>query len=200
MAEVTPIVGLEKLYVAEIIKDNITEINFDVPKYFAGVKDIGIKPKVTSDEFYAENKLWMSETTLSSIDVEIDIADLEEDEEAFLLGHKIAAEGGIIYNEDDKAPEVAILFKSNKGNGKARYTVLYRGTFSVADEQYKGKEGKANFQSKKLKATFAPLKNNGMWKYKVDEERGMTDEKFFESVIIPTEKTETIENKENEGV
>ena len=108
-----------------------------------------------------------------------------------LLGHKISTEGGIIKSADDVAPEVALLYKASKGNGKARYGILYKGKFSIGDESYKGKEGKANFQSKKLKASFAPLHSNSMWSYKVDEEQGMTDTKFFESVILPTEKTET---------
>ena len=71
---------------------------------------------------------------------------------------------------------------------KARYGILYKGTFSIGDESYKGKEGKANFQTKKLKAAFSPLHSNEMWNWKVDEEDGMTDEKFFKEVIMPTEK------------
>lgn len=189
---IVPVVGLEKLYVAKILSDGETT-TFDTPKYLAGIKEIGVKPKVNSDEFYAENQLWLSETTLANVDVEVDITDLTNVDEAMLLGHKIATEGGIIKSADDVAPEVALLFKANKGNGKARYVVLYKGKFSIGDEDYKGKEGKANFQSKKLKATFAPLHSNSMWSYKIDEEQGMTDTKFFEKVIIPTEKTENIE-------
>ena len=89
-----------------------------------------------------------------------------------------------------------LLYKAIKGNGKARYGIMYKGAFSIADESYKGKEGKSNYQTKKLKGTFAPLRSNEMWNYKVDEEDGMTDEKFFKEVIIPTEKVETIENEE----
>jgi phi13 family phage major tail protein len=189
---IVPVVGLEKLYVAKILSDGETT-TYDTPKYLAGIKEIGVKPKVNSDEFYAENQLWLSETTLANIDVEVDITDLTNEDEAMLLGHKIATEGGIIKSADDVAPEVALLFKANKGNGKARYVVLYKGKFSIGDEDYKGKEGKANFQAKKLKATFAPLHSNSMWSYKIDEEQGMTDTKFFEKVIIPTEKTENIE-------
>lgn len=189
MDNVTPIVGLEKLYVAKILQDDNTGTKFDVPKYFPGVKEIGMKPKVNSDPFFAENKLWQSEDTLESIDVEIDITDIVPEEESFLLGHTLAEEGGVIYSENDKAPEVALLFKSNKGNGKGRYIVLYRGTFAISDESYKGKEGKTNYQTKKLKATFAPLKNNGRWKYKVDEEQGMNDEKFFKEVLMPSKKS-----------
>ena len=188
--QIVPVVGLDKLYIAKILRDEV-ETEFDKPKYLAGIKEIGIKPKVNGDDFYAENQLWLSETTLANIDVEVDITDLTNEDEAMLLGHKIATEGGIIKSADDTAPEVALLYKANKGNGKARYGVLYKGKFSIGDESYKGKEGKANFQSKKLKATFAPLHSNSMWSYKVDEEQGMTDTKFFESVILPTEKTET---------
>ncbi|WP_048341042.1 major tail protein [Clostridium sp. K25] len=184
--EVMPVVGLECLYVAEILKDTREVLEFGKPQYFAGIKEIGIKPKVTSDEFYAENKLWVSETTLASIDVELDITDLLEKDEAFLLGHQIDKKGGVLYSDNDKAREVALLFKANKGNGKARYVILYKGTFAISDESYKGKEGKANFQAKKLKATFGTLHNNGAWKYKIDEENGMTDKEFFKEVYVPT--------------
>ena len=192
MSNATPVVGLEKMYVAKITKDDSTGSTFDTPVYLEGIKELGIKPKINVDEFYAENKLWISESTLASIDAEIDIAGLSTEHEAMLLGHKIATEGGIIYSDDDKAPDVALLVKANKGNGKARYIVLYKGNFAISDEDYKGKEGKSNFQSKKLKATFAPLHSNGMWKYKVDEEEGMDDTKFFKNVITPTVKVVTI--------
>lgn len=184
-----PVVGLEKFYVAKITKDDSTGATFDVPKYLEGIKEIGIKPKITTDEFYAENKLWLSESTLANVDIEINITDLSAQDEAYLLGHKLSAEGGVIYSDDDRAPEVAILFKANKGNGKGRYVTIYRGSFQISDEDYKGKEGKSNFQSKKLKATFSPLHFNGMWKYKLDEEQGASDD-FFKSVVIPEEKTQ----------
>ncbi|AJE09382.1 phage tail protein [Clostridium botulinum] len=196
--KVVPIVDLKKLYVAKVLTDRLTT-TFDMPRYFEGVKELGLKPKVNSDDFYAEGILWISESTLANIDVEIDITDLKKEEEAFLLGHKLAAEGGIIRSSNDEAPEVALLYKAMKGNNKARYGIMYKGTFSISDESYKGKEGKANFQTKKLKGTFAPLRSNEMWNWKVDEEDGMTDEKFFKEVIIPTPKVdEEVENKKSE--
>ncbi|WP_010293532.1 major tail protein [Clostridium senegalense] len=181
-------VDLKKLYIAELKQDSMETLTYEIPKYFEGIREIGVKPKINTDNAYAEGIVWSTETTLESIEVEIDIVDLEEEEEAFLLGHKIAEGGGVIYSENDKAPEVAILAKALKGNGKARYFIYYSGQFTISDETMKGKEGKANNQSKKLKATFKPLKHNGQWKFKIDEEQGMTDEKFFESVIIPEKK------------
>lgn len=190
MAEqVVPVIGFEKIFVAHKLQDDIQGVKFDIPRYLPGVKELGLKPKINTDEFYAENKLWLSESTLASVEAELDITDLNKEDENYCMGHKLAAEGGVMYHDNDEAPELAILGKAIKGNGKARYIAIYSGIFGIADETYKGKEGKANFQSKKLKGTFASLKHNGLWKWKVDEEDGMTDEKFFASVIIPTEKT-----------
>ncbi len=124
--KVVPIVDLKKLYVAEVKEDGLISL-FGEPKYFEGVKELGLKPKVNSDEFYAEGILWISNTTLANIDVEIDITDLKKEEEAFLLGHKLATEGGIIRSANDKAPEVALLYKAIKANGKARYGIMYKG-------------------------------------------------------------------------
>ncbi len=81
--QVVPVVGLEKLYVAKITKDDIAGTIFEKPRYLEGVKELGIKPKITTDEFYAENKLWLSESTLANIDVEVDITDLGTQNEAF---------------------------------------------------------------------------------------------------------------------
>ncbi|WP_338417242.1 major tail protein, partial [Clostridium botulinum] len=111
MDKVVPVVDLKKLYVAEVKEDGLTT-TFDSPKYFEGVKELGIKPKINTDEYYAEGVLWLSETTLANIDVEVDITDLKKEEEAFLLGHKLANEGGIIRSANDKAPEVCLLYKS----------------------------------------------------------------------------------------
>lgn len=189
--KVTPVIGLEKMYIAKLKKDGIDGVEYDKPNYFEGIKEISIKPKFNTDEFYAENMLWDSETTLANIDIEVNIADLTNENEAFLLGHKMSEEGGIIKSADDVAPEVALLFKANKSKGGTRYIICYKGSFSPCDEDYKGKEGKANFQSKKLKATFSPLHNNKMYSFKIDGEQGMDDSKFFKEVIIPKIKAES---------
>ncbi|HBJ2612670.1 TPA: phage tail protein [Clostridium botulinum] len=181
--QVVPVVGIEKLYVAKLLKDSLEGVTFDIPKYLAGIKEISIKPKVNIDEFYAENKLWASESTLASVDVEVNLVDFTTDDECYVFGHTKDGKGGIIYKDDDVAPQLAILIKANKKGGGIRYLALYNGQFSISDEDYKGKEGKSNFQAKKAKATFAPLKYNGQWKYKIDSEDGMTDQEFFSKVL-----------------
>lgn len=192
--KIVPVVGLEKLYAAKILKDDESGVEFDTPRYLPGIKEIALKPNISQESFYAENIEWLSEATLANTEVEVDITDLSDEDEVFLLGHKLATEGGVIKSADDTAPDVALLFKANKGKGESRYQILYKGSFSPSDDSYKGKEGKPEFQSRKLKASFAPLRYNKMWQYKVDSDSPNAptdlDSTFFKQVTVPTEKTE----------
>lgn len=66
---------------------------------------------------------------------------------------------------------------------------------NLPDDSAKGMEGKTDFQTPEMKATFQPLQNNGMWKYTVDEDDSDAptdlETKFFAGVIVPTKKVAT---------
>lgn len=187
------IVGLERLYYAKITKDDADGLTFGTPIYLPGVKEIKISPKSSTEKLYAENKLWDQDTALDSIEASINTADLSNAAEADLTGHTVAAEGGIVANADDVAPYVALLYKANKTNGRARYGILYKGKFELPDDSAKTKEGKTDFQTPTLAATFQPLQNNGNWKYQVDSDDPSCpvdiDTTFFSSVTMPTADT-----------
>ncbi len=190
-----PKVGLEKLYIALLTKDDETALTYEKPEYYPGVREIAVKPTTQTEKLYAENKIWEQDTALDEIQVSIERADLSNKEEAKLLGHAIAEEGGIIANETDVAPYVALLYKANKSNKQARYQVLYKGKFTLPEENSKTKEGKAEFQTPQISGTFQSTINNGNWKYQVDTDDpdcppGI-DTTFFEEVIKPTEKITT---------
>lgn len=189
------VVGLEKLFYAVVTQDDDKGLVYETPKYLKGVREIGVVPSVTTEKLYAENKIWEQSQAIESVDVDIDLADLTNQEKSILLGHRLAQGGGIIGGENDIAPYVALLYKANKSNGEARYQVLYKGKFELPSDDAKGKEGKTDFQTPKMKATFQPTRNNGYWKYAVDsDDEGVSttiDTDFFESVIIPTEKVIT---------
>ncbi|WP_236895414.1 major tail protein [Clostridium beijerinckii] len=189
------IVGLEKLYYSKITKDDSTGITFDKPIYLPGIKEIKIAPKSNTAKLYAENKVWDQTTTLEDIEVTVNVADLTNAQSADLLGQTIATEGGTFASSDDIAPYIALLYAANKSNGKKRYGILYKGKMSLPDDSSKGQEGKVDYQTPEMKATFQPLQNNGMWKYNVDEDDPNCPSdigtKFFESVIVPTKKVTT---------
>lgn len=191
--KIVPVVNINRLYAAHLLTEG-DSITFDTPRYFEGIKQIQIKPKQNSDPYYHEGRKVLEEQTLQDINVVINLTDLTDEDECYAMGHKLAKTGGVIKNDNDIAPTLALLYETDKSGGNKRYSVLYAGTFGIGEEDLKAKEGKTNFQSKKLQASFRPLAN-GLWQYKVDSDSpDATPEflsKFFEQVTIPEEKPAT---------
>ena len=188
-----PIIGIEKLYVAKQTKDDITGLTYAVPKYYAGVQTLGIKPKQNTEKLFAENILWDQATTLDSVDIEVDLADLTSAQRVELLGQTTAVTGGVYASGSDIAPYVALLYKATLRGGAKRYGVLYKGAFQLPDDNLEGQQGKVKFQAPKVKALFQTTQYNGMWEYHVDSidtncPVGI-DSTWFSAVTIPTVDT-----------
>ena len=150
-----PITGIEKLYYAKLTADTLSALTYGTPAYLAGVKQLGIKPKQNTEKSYAENKLWDQMTVFDSAEVDIGIQDLISAQRADLLGQNTAAEGGVFATDGDSAPYVALLYKATIRGGY-RYGVIYKGQFTLPDDSMKGQEGKPDFQTPSIKATFQP--------------------------------------------
>ncbi|WP_017416766.1 major tail protein [Clostridium tunisiense] len=190
-------VNIDRLFLATITEDDIGtgKLLFAKPEYIPGIREFNAKVKANTEKLYAEGKVWEQDTSLEDIEIDFDLADFTNAQHAKYLGHAIAAEGGIIAKSNDIAPYVAVLYEATKSNGKKAYRVYYKGKLVEPDDSTKQREGKTDFQTNKVTATFQPLKNNGMWKYAVDEDDpdapidlGTT---FFNTVIIPTAKQAT---------
>lgn len=195
MQKILPVVNVSKLYVARLLTETEEGITFDTPRYLEGVKQIGIKPKQNSDPYYHEGRKVLEEQTLQDVNVTLNITDLTDEDECYVMGHKLAKTGGVIKNDNDIAPTLAILYKSEKSQGIDKYGILYAGTFGLSDEDLKAKEGKANFQAKKIDASFRPL-INGKWQYNVcSDSANVTTEflnNFFKQVTVAEEKIEEV--------
>lgn len=189
-----PMINVEKLHFSKLLSENtddVTKTTYDAPKWFAGVRQIGAKPKIQSTPIYGDGRLMTQLSNVSSIDVTVDVVDLTDEEEAYLLGHQIAEDGGVIYGDSDVAPTVSMMFKSPKAKGGDRYMIFYAGEFEPYDIDIKQQEGKTTPSYTKLKATFRPL-SNGLYKHKFDSDSpNVSQDKidnFFKKVYIPTPK------------
>lgn len=184
----TPIIGIEKLYVALLTKDDSTGLTYASPKYYENIKELSIKPKQNTEKLYAENRLVDQATAFDSADVEALLAALTSAQKAELLGQTIAATGGVFASSSDVAPYVAILYKATIRGGY-RYGVMYKGVFSLPDDAMKGQEGKIEFQNPKIQAVFQPTLYNKMWEYHVDTTDPNCpvniDSTWFSTVTIP---------------
>lgn len=195
------IVGVEKLYYAKLLTDTAGALTFDTPVYLPGVQKIGFKPKYNKAIQYGENKIWDQVNTFDSADVSVQRADLTSAERADLLGQTIAALGGVFNSSEDVAPYVATLYKANLANGGFRYGVFYKGKYGPPDEDYAGKEGKTDFQSPSIAATYQACIHTidvggdakSLIEYHVDTTDANCpsdiDDTWFASVAVPTADT-----------
>lgn len=189
-------IGVDNLHYAKITKDDKTGLTYSAPVALVGVKEIKVNPKVATEPLYGDNKVLTQTTAIDSIEVGINIADLTNAQYHDLLGHKLAATGGIIGGGVDTAPAVALLWKSQmkgvNGADRDRYTVLYKGQFALGDEEHKGQEGKVDYATDELKGAFSTTIFNNNWKYQVDSDDPLftpTEQgNFFTTVKVAEEK------------
>lgn len=189
------LVNIDKLYFAKMLKDEIGKGNliFDIPEYIPGIQQFGAKIKTNTGKLYEEGILTDQDTTLEDIELSFDLGHIDNITYAKYLGHHVAAAGGVYALEDDKAPYIAVLIEYTKNGGIKGYKVYYKGQLTEPDDAIKQKEGKIDYQNHSVSSTFQPLKNNGMWKYTVEENDPNCPDNigslFFANVIIPTEDT-----------
>ena len=199
--QILPLVNVKRFFVAKLLTETDEGATFDTPRYLEGIKQIGIKPKENIDPYYHEGRKYLDEKTLQDIAVTVNITDLTDEDECYVMGYKLAKTGGVIKNENDIAPTLAIMYEAEKAQGTTKYGILYAGTFGVSDEDIKSKEGKANFQDKKIQATFRPLRN-GKWQYNVcSDSPNVTSEflkTFFNQVTVAEEKVDGLSVKKGE--
>lgn len=192
------VTGIEKLYVARQLSDSASAISYATPKYYEGVQEFDMKPKQNTEKQYAENKVRDQASALDSVDVSLTLASLTSAQKAEILGQSIAAEGGVYASQEDEAPYVAVLYKATIKGGN-RYGVLYKGMFTLPDDTIKGQEGKPQFLSPKISATFQPTiyqitevngKKKSLWEWHVDTTDpncpADIENSWFTSVKFPT--------------
>jgi phi13 family phage major tail protein len=195
------VTGIEKLYVAKLLTDTLSAINYATPKYYEGVQEFDMKPKQNTEKQYAENKVRDQASSLDSVDVDLTLAALTSAQKAEILGQSIAAEGGVYAAQEDEAPYVAVLYKATIKGGY-RYGVIYKGMFTLPEDSLKTQEGKPQFISPKISAAFQPTiyqitgqdeKKKSLWEWHVDttdpncpDDIGGT---WFNSVKFPTADT-----------
>ena len=115
--KILPVVNVSKLYVAHLKTETDEGITFDTPRYLEGIKQIGIKPKQNSDPYYHEGRKVLEEQTLQDVKVTLNVTDLQDEDDCYVMGHKLAKTGGVIKNDNDIAPTLAILYKAEKAQG-----------------------------------------------------------------------------------
>lgn len=164
------IIGVRDLHFAVLTKDEVGETpTWETPVRIPSLKGIEISDSTESVTFYSDD---VAEEVVSSFggkEVEITLGKISNEVEATLTGNQYdETTGALTQVADAKAPEVAIMFRAPKSNGKFQYCVLYKGVLTREGSSYATKEDSVEPQDVVLKGVFMPLQSNGKISMKVD--------------------------------
>ncbi len=150
----SPFIGVKNFHVAELKTDPAggTPV-YGETIHIPQLREISIKPTVDNATLYADNGACDTSSSISEYKLTIATAALPLEYRAMLLGHKLDDKGVMQNSADDAAPYFAVMFESNKSNGKRRFVRLTKVKFSEPSDDYKTKEEKIAYNTPSMEAT-----------------------------------------------
>lgn len=188
-------IGLKDVHVALITSDGSSGTVYEKPIKISRAITAKITPSVNSETLYSDDGVEDELTAFAGCEVEIEQNALTLEHRALILGKKYS-NGELVENSGDKAPKLALLFRSEKSNStKAkpvyRYCVLYKGAFNEIEDEYETKGEKPNSKTTKIKGKFYDRESDGNWRMMLDTDAEGVDtaklDAFFTSVQEPSQ-------------
>lgn len=163
-------IGLKNLYYAIMETDPAGGTpTYSAPVLISGAISANINPNTNSETLFADDGPHETATSLGNIELELNVADLDLDTQAALLGHTVT--GGVLKRiATDTPPYVAIGFQSLKSNGHYRYTWLNKGKFRLPEQNHETKGDQINFQTPTIVGAFVARDADDEWERHIDED------------------------------
>ncbi|OAB31752.1 hypothetical protein PMSD_18375 [Paenibacillus macquariensis subsp. defensor] len=161
-------VGLQDIYYALLSKDDKTGATYGTPKLMLPAITANVTPTVNSATLFGNDGPILTANALGEIAVAIGVASIPFATQAELLGSKLSANGLLVDNADDQAPEVALGYRISMSDGTFLYTWLLKGKFSLPSSESKTKEGTPTFQTPTLNGVFLKRMFDGNWRFRAD--------------------------------
>lgn len=177
-------IGLRNLVVCKLKKDDETGVEYaEELKRLPGARIVNMSPQVAEGSLYGDDQLLENESSLTAIEVNVDLASLTLEDEAYLKGHEFK-NGTLIENKDDTADPLALGFmaqKSKTGGGGYRMVWLLKGTAKPTDEENQTKEENIEYGTPTLDLVFTPRLFDGNLRFKADTnlDDAPGEEQFF---------------------
>ena len=165
-------ISIQKLHVAKMLTDVAgTGATYETPIDFGKVlRQVDISPSNSSVDAYADGQTIDTATNTASYELTFETAALPLEYLAYLLGHAYE-DGKMTANKDDVAPYFALMFQSDKRNGKKRLVKFYKVQFSEPNSTSKTKEENIEFQMPTITAkAIYRLADGNSYVYADDEE------------------------------
>lgn len=175
----SPFIGVQNFYVAKLINDSAGgTAEYEEAVHIPWLRQVQIKPNSSEETLYADNASIATAKAVSKYDLTIDTATMPLEYKALLLGHKYdETKGTVTISSEDTAPYFALMFETNKQNGKKRYVKFTKVQFSEPDENAQTKEEKITYNTPQMTATAVYRTSDHVALVQADEEaEGYTDE------------------------
>lgn len=174
-------IGLKNLFYAVMTIDASTGAEtYGKPKKIGHAVSVDIQPSIDTANLYGDDMAVATDINLQEISVTIETTDIPLEDQAALLGHTFA-DGQLTAKMSDTAPYVALLFESQKHDGRIRCVKLLKGKFAASQETINTKGESTEYQVPSLEGTFVAAAS-GAWKIIKDFEKGADTASWYTAV------------------
>lgn len=171
-------IGLKNIKVALLLTDTISGTTYAAPEALERAIKATLKPKSTQQKLYSDDSVEEVLNLFDSVDVSIELNQLSVESRALLQGSKVV-KGVLVESKSDVPPVLALGFQSKKTNGKYRFVWLYKGSFSLSDDNFESETDKPKDQTSSLTATFYSRDFDGAYRLIADEDAAGMDPAFI---------------------
>ena len=164
-------IGLKNIYYAKQLTDvaangtTAGSATYDTPKKIGNAVSVDINPTTATANLYGDDMAVATDITLQEVSVTIETTEIPLADQAILLGHTFdSVSGSLTSKGSDTAPDVALLFESQKHDGGIRCVKLLKGKFAPSQETINTKGENLDYQVPQITGTFVSRQSDGAWK------------------------------------
>lgn len=162
-------VSFRDIHIAKVTVNTETEYATDTPTKMARAISGTITDNFTSEKIYSDDMVEDVNMSYEGTDVELEVNSLAPQDRRDIYGN-MYSKGYLVKTKDDKAPEIALGYRSKMLNGKYEFVWLYCGKFAQGSEKkYQTQAGETSTQTNTLKGEFYERQIDGRYQISVDE-------------------------------
>ena len=162
-------VSFRDIHIAKVTKNDEKEYTTEKPTKLARAISGTITDNFTSEKIYSDDTVEDVNMSYQGTTVELEVNSLAPQDRRDVYGH-MYDKGYLVKNKDDKAPEVALGYRSKMLNGKYEFVWLYCGRFAQGSEKkYQTQAAETTTQTNTLNGEFYERQMDGNYQISVDE-------------------------------
>ncbi len=147
--------SLRNVHYAILNSDTSEAVNYSAPVRLVGGISASVSPSTNAETLHADDGLIDQANDFAQVEVELALAVLPLSAQADLLGHSYNVNTGILSKKStDEAPYVALGFMSQETQDRIMCNWLYKGKFSLIEEEFATKGDTPDWKKPKIKGVF----------------------------------------------